>query len=118
MDTGLKFTEEQPSQLVFTLGAKAIHDYIVKSYEEVQQGGKCPYAEGRFRRANIVNYALETKFSAQLKANVAAKPQGLKGLFNLDWLRRFRFWVGLMANVDRCRRFLWRSSIGAKRIRP
>ncbi len=43
MDPAIEFVQEQPTPLVFVLGAKTAHEYLSKAYEETLLAKKPPY---------------------------------------------------------------------------
>ena len=75
-------------------------------------------------RINFQNYPLDVSFGQQLKANsgtsvgTAKGKVKDKGLFNLGWLRKFRFWVGASSDSGSYPRCWWRSSTGVMKIQP
>lgn len=81
----MEMIQDNHFPLVFILGTKPISDYLVKGYEESSYAKKYPI--------NFQNYQLETKFSHFVKANTPAKVPGIKGLFNITWLKRVKLLI-------------------------
>jgi len=88
MEPVVSLVKEPLLPLVFSLGAKSNLEYLIKSYNETPSSHRIAYFHIN-HSINFQTFDLESKFAQEKQG----KTEQVKGFFNLNWQRQYRYLV-------------------------